>query len=44
MHELSDAQVGRITLAVLGAMMALMAAIVLGVYSYSIVSGYWVPF
>ena len=44
MHELSDAQVGKITLTVLGAMMGLMAAIVVAVYGYSIASGYWVPF
>jgi hypothetical protein len=43
MHELSDAQVGRVTLTVLGAMIALMIAIVVVVYGYAIASGYWVP-
>jgi hypothetical protein len=44
MHELSDEQVGKVTLTVLGAMMALMAAIVVVAYGYSIASGYWIPF
>jgi hypothetical protein len=42
MHELTDAQVGRVTLTVLGAMIALMVGIVAVVYGYAIASGYWI--